>query len=168
MGALEGCRHGPGRRPATADPGGTTPSRGSEGGAQDPLRESQPGAGVAWTLPALMERPRDWRGRWEKTGEGNLSRAAPAFRLAAPSPRRCGFGTTLCDKVPPTPVEKATALYTAGSGEDGRLPLLPSPAAPPPQLQTHRPQGQRPPSSPARSRPEDLAEERAPDKAGNE
>lgn len=131
------------------------------------MRESQPGAGGAWTLPAPKERPGDGRGRCEKMGEGNLSNAAPALRLAAPSPRLCGFGTTLCDKVPPDPFEKATALYSAGSGEDGRLPLLPSPAAPPPQLQTHRPQGQRLPSSPAPSRPEDLAEERAPDKAGN-
>lgn len=49
----------------------------------------------------------------------------------------------------------------------GVCPSFPSLPPRPPQLQTHRPQGQRPPSSPARSRPEDLAEERALDKAGN-
>lgn len=160
VGALAGCGQGPWRRPGTPDPGRTAPSRGSEGGARDPLQESQPGAGGARALPAPTEGPGDGRGRCEKTGNGNLSRAAPAPRVAAPPLAAAGSGPPSVTRCHP-PRSKKPPPFTLRVWMGDGLPLFPSlssmgvsappsPAAPPPQLQTHSPQRQRPsPPGPA-------------------
>lgn len=125
------------------------------------MQEPQPRAG----------RPRPYLRQWSALGAGGTlrkdgggeaepgaSRAAPAWSVVAPSPRRCGLGdrslrhgATRSGRKSHRPLrsgvwmEEGPLQFPSPPSKEGSAP--PSPTAPPPKLRIHCPQGCDPPPS---------------------